>query len=255
LLARHDFDLCGGSKRYVKDAICTRISISLHRSKIFHAEWKQSTIRRFVNDCQLQTAIKVLSNTLEQCKPTVVSMKTIFLLSVFGASLHASLAIVPVYGCEKYPQTTALTNFTFTHGTSTTNATGPSSVKWQAPALSVSCSASSSSTNSIGAPGTYTSVPCGEKPSDPVMGSFQVSANGSNATVTFITYVQCAADIFGFRWEAVIPFSCASDAAGSETCAANGNTTASVTSAGYIPHVRPPPPPPWSPRPPQSMST
>jgi hypothetical protein len=132
-------------------------------------------------------------------------MKTIFLLSVFGASLHASLAIVPVYGCEKYPQTAAVTNFTFTHGTTTTNTTGPSSVKWQAPALSVSCSASSS-TNSIGAPGTYTSVPCGEKPSDPVTGSFQVSANGSNATITFTTYVQCAADIFGFRWEAIIPF-------------------------------------------------
>jgi hypothetical protein len=201
--------------------------------------------------------MKVTSSTLEQCKSAILSMKTIFLLSALTASLHASPAIVPVYGCEKYPQTTALTNFTFTHGTSTTNNNAASSVKWQAPALGVLCSASSS-TNSIGNPGAYTSVPCGEKSSDPVTGSFQVLADdgtGSNATITFITYASCAADIFGFRWEAVIPLSCASDGAGSETCTANGNTTASVTSAGYIPHVRPPPPPPWSPQPPRSTST
>jgi hypothetical protein len=201
--------------------------------------------------------MKVTSSTLLQCKPAIFSMKTIFLLSALTASLHASPPIVPVYGCEKYPLTAALTNFTFTHGTSTTNTNVPSSVKWQAPALGILCSASST-TNSIGTPGTFTSVRCNENPSDQATGSFKILAadgTGSNATISFITYAQCAADIFGFGWEAVVPLLCASDAVGSETCVAKGNTTANVYATGYIPHVRPPPPPPWSPQPPQSTST
>jgi hypothetical protein len=192
-----------------------------------------------------------------QCKHAVPSMKTIFLLSALTASLQASSPIVPIYGCEKYPLTTTLTNFTFTHGTSTTNNNVPSSVKWQAPALSILCYASAS-TNSIGNPGTFTSVSCGEKAPDPVTGGFKVPADyatGGNATITFLSYAQCAADMFGFGWEAAVLLSCASDAAGSETCVAQGNVTANVYTTGYIPHVRPPPPPPYHPQPPQTTST
>lgn len=171
----------------------------------------------------------------------------IFLLALTASS--QAQVFTPIHGCEWVPQTTAVTNFTLFHSAS--NDSTPDYVDWQAPALRVSCHASNPSTTgtttAIGDPGTSTTVDCTASGSDPTKGTLLVSADdgsGSNATLKFMAYAQCAADIYAFYYEANFLLSCASDAWGSTTCVSKGNATASLTSELYLPPIHPPPPPP-----------
>jgi hypothetical protein len=175
-------------------------------------------------------------------------MKTIICLSALAAFLQAQV-FVPVYGCEWVPPTIAVTNFTFSYSTS--NDSSPSYVQWQAPTWGTSCNASNptstGSITTIGKPGTVTYVPCKSTSSDPTTGSFQVTADdgsGSNATLNFVAYAQCAADIFQFDYEANFPLACATDAEGIGTCVPKGNATAVVIHETYLPPIRGPGPPP-----------
>lgn len=175
-------------------------------------------------------------------------MKTAIFLSVLTASLQAQ-EFVPIHGCEWVPQTTAVTNFTLFHGASSDSTSDY--VNWQVPALSVSCHASdpstTRSTTAIGDPGTSTTVECAAPASDLTAGTFLVSADdgsGSNATLRFMAFAQCAASIYAFYYEANFALACASDTGGSATCVSKGNATASVTRELWLPPIHPPPPPP-----------
>ena len=181
-------------------------------------------------------------------------MKTVISLLALTASSQAQ-TFVPVHGCEWVPQTTSITNFTFFHSASKDGT--PSYVNWQAPLFHLSCYGSSSSstgsTPAIGKPGANTNVPCKASDSDPTTGTFLVSADhgsGQNATLKFVAYAQCAADIFAFHYQGGFPLSCATDAGQNTTCVPRGNATASVTNEEYLPPMRPPPPPPFIPPPP-----
>lgn len=179
----------------------------------------------------------------------MAKMKTagVILLSALTASSQAQ-AFTPVHGCEWVTQTTAITNFTLFQ--SATDDSTPNYVKWQAPALGVSCYISDPSSTAIGSPGISTTVPCTAPASEPTKGRFLLSAedgsgSSSNATLNFVAYVQCAASIYAFYYEGIFSLSCATDAGGS-TCVSKGNATASVTRELYLPPVGPPPPPPRS---------
>jgi hypothetical protein len=158
-------------------------------------------------------------------------MKIITILSALIATSHAQFTFVPVHGCEWVPETTALTNFTLFHGPS--NFDTLDYVQWDAPALSVSCF-NFSTTTSIGKPGTTDTVPCTAANSDPTQGMFLVSADGSSATLNFVFYAQCAADIFAFHYEAVVELSCGVYAKESNRCLSKGNATANVTAEEYL---------------------
>jgi hypothetical protein len=176
-------------------------------------------------------------------------MKTIVLLSALTTSMQAQV-FVPVHGCEWVPPTNAVTNFTLFRSASIDN--DQNYVKWQASVFGTVCKASSpsfnGSTTAIGKPGINTFVPCTSTSSEPTTGTFRVTADdgsGSNATLNFVGYAQCAADIFEFYYEANFPLSCVTDAEGSDTCVPKGNATARVTNEVYLPPIRGPGPPHW----------
>jgi hypothetical protein len=158
-------------------------------------------------------------------------MKIITVLSALIAVSYTQFTFVPVHGCEWVPQTTALTNFTLFHGPSYLNTLDY--VQWNAPALSVSCY-NFSTTTSIGKPGTRDTIPCTAANSDPMQGTLLVSAVDGSATLNFVFYAQCAADIFAFHYEAVVELSCAAYAKESTRCLSKGNATASVTAEEYL---------------------
>ena len=172
-------------------------------------------------------------------------MRTVIILSALTAFSQAQ-AFVPVHGCEWVTQTTAVTNFTFFQSAPSDRT--PDYVQWEVPAHRVSCYASSTgSSTPIGILGTSTTVPCTASASDPTKGRFLLSADdgsGSTATLRFVAYVQCAASIYAFYYQADFPLSCARDAGGSSTCVSQGNATAIVTEELYLPPIHPPPPPP-----------
>jgi hypothetical protein len=118
----------------------------------------------------------------------------------------------------------------------------PDYVQWQAPALHVACFASStSSTALLGNPDTITTVPCTAPASEPTNGSLLVSADNRqerNATIKFVVYEQCAADICAFYYESSFAMTCAGDLESSVTCSSKGTATASVTDMQYLPPVR-----------------
>ncbi|KAF2033124.1 hypothetical protein EK21DRAFT_109263 [Setomelanomma holmii] len=178
-------------------------------------------------------------------------MRIIPFLSALAASLQAQ-TFIPIHGCEWVPQYTSITNFTFVD--SPANASTPDSVQWRIPAFGISCNLTSQSatgsTTTIGSPGTNTYVPCKATSSDPTTGTFLVSADdesGINATLRNVGYAQCAADIYAFHYEANFALLCETDEGGSKTCVTKGNATAVVTGEEYLPPIRNPPPPPWSP--------
>lgn len=161
----------------------------------------------------------------------ISKMKTIVALSALTAVSQAQSTFVPVHGCEWVPETTPLTNFTLFHGPSD-NGT-PAYVQWNAPDLRVACY-SFSSTTSIGKLGTSETVPCTAANSDGSNGWLQVSADAGSATLNFVFYAQCAADIFAFHYEATVELSCAVYAKESTRCLSKGNATASVTAEEYL---------------------
>jgi hypothetical protein len=178
-------------------------------------------------------------------------MKTPILLSALTASPAVWATFVPVHGCEWVKETTPLDTFTFF--LSASNTSTPDYITWHVPAHGFTCRASNPSSTgaavSIGHPGTRTTVPCDGYSKDAIPASFLVSEDdaGKNATLTFTAYVGCAADIFEFDYRADFPLVCEESAAGSETCVAKGNITANVVAEIYLPPIRNPPPPSWTP--------
>ncbi|KAH7080175.1 hypothetical protein BKA63DRAFT_397575, partial [Paraphoma chrysanthemicola] len=134
----------------------------------------------------------------------------IFLLGLTASSI-AQFQFTPVHGCEWIEASTPVTNFTLIRGA--TNTSTPDFVRWQAPILGLACSASESSSTTIGAPGTTTYVPCTSPGSSPTNARFLtfddgVSGNLSNATLYFVRYTQCAASIYAFYYESNFPLLC-----------------------------------------------
>jgi hypothetical protein len=188
-----------------------------------------------------------LQTRLTQQKLPIAKM-IIALLSLLSALTAPSEAqtFTPVHGCEGFTETTPVTNFTLFHRA--TNDSTPAYVKWLAPVVGVSCSASESSSTAIGTPNTTTTVPCTAPASDETKARFLLSADESsgdlsNATLYFVRYAQCAASIYAFYYKANFPLSCAMDTRG-ETCVAQGNATARVIRELWLPPMGPPPPPP-----------
>jgi len=175
-------------------------------------------------------------------------MKAFIFLSALIAASQAQ-TWVPIHGCEWVPLTTAVNNFTFFDSASN-DATSSDYVAWKAPLFGLACNYTSNpsspgSATDIGKPGIMTDVPCTATASDPTVGKFVVSEERSNATLRFRAYAQCAASIYELNYEGVFPLDCVTTEGGSATCVAKGNATATVTSAIYLPPMRPPPPPPY----------
>lgn len=149
-------------------------------------------------------------------------------------ALVASSSAAPIHGCEWLPNTVSITNFTYIHDPSNTSATD--FVKWQAPAVDVSCNATNPSPF-----GFY--FPCMKQET---YGTFKISADdGSdrNATASFNMYAQCAADIFEIWYTGMIQLECYKEGE-SVDCGTRGNATASISATNYLPPIRNPPPPP-----------
>ncbi|KAH3908494.1 hypothetical protein HBI56_216850 [Parastagonospora nodorum] len=162
------------------------------------------------------------------------------LLSILPLSL-ATQPFVPVHGCEWVHELTPLTNFTYTHPLSPSQSnttTPPSYIHWAAPAISVSCSNPNPSFIGFQNASAVACVSPGDE------GRFLVSADGKNATVIFRVYVQCAADIFAFHYEAGFEMECVRNEEGGEECGDGGRAVARCTSQQYLPPIRYPPPPP-----------
>lgn len=156
-------------------------------------------------------------------------MKIILPVLILLASSHAA----PIHGCEWLPNTVAITNFTYIHNPSNTTATD--FVKWQVPAVDVSCNATNPSPY-----GFY--FPCTKQET---YGTFTISADdGSdrNATASFNMYAQCAADIFEIWYTGMLQLDCRKEEM--VRCGTRGNATASISATGYLPPIRNPPPPP-----------
>lgn len=173
----------------------------------------------------------------------MANMKLLNLLFLFTASSHA---LVPVHGCEKTPDTTAITNFTLFHN-ATTGSTSDY-VKWQVPALTVSCSSSTGGMTAIGQPGVNTFVPCNMDGTKLENGRILLAADSgidSVAKIGFSIWAQCAASRFEFYYEGSFLLSCATDVSGSATCVPKGNATTTYTGARHILPMPPPPPPPF----------
>ena len=172
-------------------------------------------------------------------------MKSFVLLSVLTAPLPV-LAYVPVHGCEWVPETTAVTNFTFFDSPSNANALDY--VTWQVPTFDLSCYVNNAAI--IQDPSISNNLLCNKTTSSyKTEARFIVSADngaGRNATVRFLDYVQCAADIYAFYYKGNFPLSCTNDAGGNATCISKGNATATQTQGLYVPLYpgAPKPPPP-----------
>jgi len=167
-------------------------------------------------------------------------MQALLRLSALIATAPA-LAYIPIHGCEWVPETTTITNFTFTEDTSTDGA--PDYVAWRAPAVGVSCSGSRTSFQD---PSASTAIRCTAPASDPTVGVFLVSVDdgsGSNATLRFVVYEQCAASIYAFYYQGDFPLACGIQGENA-TCAPKSDAAATVISQLYLPPVGPPPPPP-----------
>lgn len=169
----------------------------------------------------------------------------IFFLSILPTSL-ATQPFIPVHGCEWVPELTPLANFTYTHPfsayPSNTTSTTTSYIHWNAPSISVSCSNPNPSFTGFQ---NASAVACAS-PGDE--GRFLVSTDGKNATVIFRVYVQCAADIFAFHYEAGFEIACVRNEGGGEECGDGGRAVARCTAQQYLPPIRYPPPPspgPW----------
>lgn len=168
----------------------------------------------------------------------------IFLSALIAAS--PALA-VPIHGCENVPNTTAVTDFTLFDSASADSALDY--VTWQVPALShLLCHTNTSyagNTTATEDSSTRLYVSC-TPPEKPTTGVFLASADdgsGRNASLEFITYAQCAADIYEFHWKADFLLSCAGNAGGDATCVSKGNASAMFNFGIYLPPVRSPPPP------------
>jgi hypothetical protein len=76
---------------------------------------------------------------------------------------------------------------------------------------------------------------------------FLLSDDENKATLRFVVYEQCAADIYAFHYEAGdIGMTCMSEEGGKRVCVQGGEVQARVTGEEYLPPVRNPPPPPPS---------
>ncbi|OAL01758.1 hypothetical protein IQ06DRAFT_376024 [Phaeosphaeriaceae sp. SRC1lsM3a] len=153
----------------------------------------------------------------------------------FSLALIASSHAADIHGCAWLPDTVAVINFTYIHYP--VNATNTDFVKWDAPAVSVSCNATN--------PSPYQFFfPCiGEEK----YGTLKISADNAadrNATIKFNMYAQCAADIYEIWYTGNLQLECQEDGEADVVCGTKGNVTASISAANYLPPIRNPPPPP-----------
>jgi hypothetical protein len=149
------------------------------------------------------------------------------LILALTASAQAQRPFEPVYGCTWVPEFTAITNFTFTRSA---NDSAPAYIQWQAPGLPIACNA----TTTIPKPSTRANVACKQADSGAYYLLSTDETSGTNVTLGFTFYAQCAASIFAFYYEAVVSLSCESDTDGITACGAPSNTTARVWTYQYL---------------------
>lgn len=168
------------------------------------------------------------------------------------AASSRAFTFVPVHGCEWVPETTPVTNFTLSSTSSSSSSSSSDyktlySAQWKVPTLGVSCSSAAPSSSGSRIPLRCTAP--ASSPTDATLVLQSVPAPGdtnSTATLSFLVYEQCAADIFEFGYEAQVALACTQDGdAASTVCVPSGNSTAKVVRAVYLPPIRPPPPPPY----------
>ncbi|KAF2008739.1 hypothetical protein BU24DRAFT_415488 [Aaosphaeria arxii CBS 175.79] len=175
-------------------------------------------------------------------------MRSFTLLSALIAASQAQMTW-PIHGCPWVTETTLITNFTLFHSASIDS--DPDYVSWQVPAYDMICTLTSQSNTGkvtpIGKPKTTTVVPCNLYKDESAASRFYVSedeGSGSNATIRFVYYAQCAASRYAIYYEAGFPQSCVEGEKG-VTCVPSGNTTAWAVQQYWLAPIggMPPPPP------------
>lgn len=163
-------------------------------------------------------------------------------LSILAAIPAAFAGCVALHGCESFPTSSAITNFVFI--SKALNTSAPSSISWQAPAVGVSCKTTNATwINNLDH--SY-SVPCSPPENGYIYDVLRTSTDGTNATINFRAFAQCAASIYAFHYEADFPLDCTDYDSASIMCVPKGDIVASCTGQEWLPPVRPPPPPPCS---------
>jgi hypothetical protein len=167
---------------------------------------------------------------------------TLLILPAY-VSAQSAQPFIPIHGCEWVPEYTPLTNFTLSQPTSSNTTTTPtSSISWTIPTFHITCS-----TTYTGPPGRYPNIRSVSCTSPGDVGQFFLAddEHHDTATVRFVVYEQCAADIYAFHYEADIEMQCISEQ-GKSVCVQGGDVQARVTGEEYLPPIRNPPPPPPS---------